>query len=345
MRFKAAILVEQRKPLVVDLVQLKNKLKVGQVLVKIHFTGICGSQIGEINGVKGPDKYLPHLLGHEASGQVVDIGPGVKSVDVDDYVVMHWKKGEGINSEPPNYSWNKKKLNAGQIATFNEYAVISENRLTLLPKKLKLNEAALYGCAVTTGFGLIENKSNLKIGESVVVYGSGGVGLNIIQAAKITGAHPIIAIDRTDEKLKLAKTMGASHSIRSDSSDIFKKISKIIGEKNIDIFIDNTGVPDIISRGYENLNTNGRVLLVGVPKADNNINIYSLPLHFGKIITGTHGGDGNPNVDIPRYSKYLSAMKNPLSKIISKTYSLDKINTAIELMTNGKIEGRCVIKL
>jgi len=345
MKFKAAILVEQRKPLLVDQIQLKNKLSVGQVLVKIHFTGICGSQIGEINGVKGPDQYLPHLLGHEASGQVVDIGPGVKTIDIDDYVVMHWKKGEGINSEPPNYLWNNKKLNAGQIATFNEYAVISENRLTLLPEKLKLNEAALYGCAVTTGFGLIENKSNLKIGESVVVYGSGGVGLNIIQAAKIKGAHPIIAIDRTDEKLKLAKTMGASHSIRSDSSDIFKKISKIIGEKNIDIFIDNTGVPDVINRGYENLNTNGRVLLVGVPKTNNNINIFSLPLHFGKIITGTHGGDGNPNVDIPRYSKYLSAMKNPLSKIISKTYSLDKINTAIELMTNGKIEGRCVIKL
>ena len=128
---QAAILVEQNQPLVIDEVQLPKSLEYGQVLVKIYYSGICGSQIGEIKGVKGPDAWLPHLLGHEASGIVVEIGEGVSTVQADDVVVLHWRKGEGIESSPPKYQWQGKQLNAGFITTFNEYAVVSENRLTV----------------------------------------------------------------------------------------------------------------------------------------------------------------------------------------------------------------------
>ena len=126
----AAILVDQNKPLVIDQVELPQGLEVGQVLVKIHCSGICGSQLGEIDGAKGEDKYLPHLLGHEASGIVQSVGVGVKHVKSGDHVVLHWRKSQGIESGPPRYTWSGKPLNAGLIATFNEYAIVSENRVT-----------------------------------------------------------------------------------------------------------------------------------------------------------------------------------------------------------------------
>jgi S-(hydroxymethyl)glutathione dehydrogenase/alcohol dehydrogenase len=213
---KAAILVEQRKPLVVDEIELPSTLEVGQVLVKVHYSGICGSQLGEIDGAKGEDKFLPHLLGHEASGTVVETGPGVKHVRIGDTVVLHWRKSLGIEGSPPNYLWRGRKLNAGWIATFNEYAIVAENRLTTIPADSDLEVAALFGCAVTTGFGVIENNAKLRIGESVVVFGAGGVGLNIVQAAALVTAYPVIAVDRFDGRLELAKQMGATHIINSE---------------------------------------------------------------------------------------------------------------------------------
>ena len=105
---KAAILVEQKKPLIVDSVSLPTELDIGQVLVKINVSGICGSQIGEINGVKGEDKYLPHLMGHEGCGTVLETGPGVKFLKKNDLVVLHWRKGKGIDSEVPKYLWKGK---------------------------------------------------------------------------------------------------------------------------------------------------------------------------------------------------------------------------------------------
>jgi len=192
---EAAILVEQRQPLVVEEIALPETLDVGQVLVEIAFSGICGSQLGEIDGVKGVDKYLPHLLGHEGSGKVLGVGPGVSSVSVGDHVVLHWRPGDGIQSKTPTYEWQAKPLNAGFVTTFNRHAVVSENRVTRISKDYPLDLAALFGCAVTTGTGVIENKGNLKMGQSVVVVGAGGVGLSVVQGASLVSAYPIVAVD------------------------------------------------------------------------------------------------------------------------------------------------------
>jgi threonine dehydrogenase-like Zn-dependent dehydrogenase len=127
---KAAILVESSSPLEVDDVKLPDKLAYGQVKVKILYSGICGAQINEIDAVKGPDKFLPHLLGHEASGEVLDIGEGVSTVNQGDNVVLHWRPSSGIQSATPRYNWNGTEVNAGWVTTFNEEAIISENRLT-----------------------------------------------------------------------------------------------------------------------------------------------------------------------------------------------------------------------
>ena len=340
----AAILVEQKMPLTVDSVNLPNQLKLGQVLVKIHYSGICGSQIGEINGVKGKDNFLPHLLGHEGSATVLEIGPGVKNIKVDDVVVLHWRKGLGLNSDAPNYSLNGKIINAGWVTTFNEYAIVSENRCTKISKKSDLKLAALFGCAITTAFGVVENNAALKIGESVVVYGSGGIGLNIIQAAKIVGAHPIIAVDQYENRLELASEMGATKTFNSKKINFSDKEIRSKLFNGLDVFIDNTGVPEIIEMGYSSIKDNGRLVLVGVPKINRNINIFSLPMHFGKKIIGSHGGNGNPSEDIPRYHNYFKRNKIDLNSLITEIISINNINEAISDMQSGKLKGRCLIK-
>lgn len=342
---KAAILVEQRKPLVIDEVELPQSLEVGQVLVKIHFSGICGSQLGEIDGAKGEDKFLPHLLGHEASGTVMEIGPGVKHVKPGDIVVLHWRKGLGIEGAPPSYRWRGAKLNAGWIATFNEYAIVAENRMTAIPADSDLEVAALFGCAVTTGFGVVENNAKVRIGESVVVFGAGGVGLNIVQAAALVGAYPVIAVDLFDNRLALAKEMGATHLINSRMEDAKTAIERIAGQRGVDVFIDNTGQPAIIELGYQMTKPQGRVTLVGVPRKGNNINIYSLPLHFGKGLAGSHGGESIPNEDIPRYQNLFSVGRIRLRELLTEYLPLDDINTAIDNMRSGKTSGRCLIRM
>jgi S-(hydroxymethyl)glutathione dehydrogenase/alcohol dehydrogenase len=342
---KAAILVEQNQPLVIDQVELPESLDVGQVLVKIHCSGICGSQLGEIDGVKGEDKYLPHLLGHEGSGVVQSIGPGVRHVKPGDNVVLHWRKSQGIESVPPHYTWQGKKLNAGLIATFNDYAIVAENRVTCVDDSVDMETASLFGCAVTTGFGVAENNAKIRFGESVVVFGAGGVGLNIIQAAGLLSAYPIIAVDLHDGRLELAKSLGATHLINSKTQDAELAIKEIIGEQGLDVFIDNTGQPSIIEMGYGLTNAQGRIILVGVPRKGNNINIYSLPLHFGKLIKGSHGGETVPHIDIPRYQKLLDAGHIQLKPLITEHFTLDGINTAIQRMRSGELVGRCVIKM
>lgn len=342
---KAAILVEQRKPLVIADIELPQALDVGQVLVKIHYSGICGSQLGEIDGAKGEDKFLPHLLGHEGSGTVVETGPGVRHVKAGDKVVLHWRKGLGIEPVPPKYKWDGKVVNAGWVTTFNEYAIVAENRVTPIPADSDMEVAALFGCAVTTGFGVVVNNAQVKIGESVVVFGAGGVGLNIVQAAAMVSAYPLIAVDLHDNRLDLAKQMGATHLINSKKTDARQAIVDILGTAGLDTFIDNTGQPAIIEMGYGLVKPQGRVTLVGVPRKGNDISIYSLPLHFGKGLSGSHGGEAIPESDIPKYHALYRAKRLMLKELISERFPLSEVNEAIAGMRNGRVAGRCILSL
>ena len=341
----AAVLTGIKAPLEVLEITLPSVLGVGQVLVKILFSGICGSQIGEIDGAKGEDKFLPHLLGHEASGTVLDVGPGVRHVKTGDHVVLHWRKGAGIEADTPHYLCGGRKINAGSVTTFNEYAVVSENRVTAIAADSDMQIAALFGCAVTTGFGVIENDAKIRIGESVVIFGAGGIGLNIVQAAALVCAYPIIAVDLYDNKLELALEMGATHVINASTLSPQQAILDIVGAAGVDAFIDNTGRPAVIEMGYQITKPQGRVTLVGVPHKGNNINIYSLPLHFGKGLRGSHGGEAIPQVDIPRYQNLYRAGRIKLQQLITAHYSLAQVNEAIADLKNGRIAGRCLIHM
>ena len=150
---KAAVLVSQNSALEIYDIEVP-KLDVGQVLVRVEFSGICGKQIDEITGRQGDDQYIPHLLGHEGGGEVVEIGPGVTKVKPGDRVVMHWVKGSGIDSRPPRFNHRGQMLSAGWVTTFSDYTIASENRLTPMPQAAPGDVLALLGCAVTTGLGL-----------------------------------------------------------------------------------------------------------------------------------------------------------------------------------------------
>ncbi|PLZ01917.1 dehydrogenase [Burkholderia sp. WAC0059] len=349
---KAAVLTELRAPLQVVELTLPDTLAAGQVLVKIHFSGICGSQLGEIDGAKGEDKFLPHLLGHEASGTVLDVGAGVRHVKAGDKVVLHWRKGLGIESETPQYRWDGRQVNAGWITTFNEYAIVSENRVTAIPADSDMAVAALFGCAVTTGFGIVENNADVRIGESVVVYGAGGVGLNIVQAAALVSAYPVVAVDLHDGKLELAKRLGATHVINASGrslDDVRADLLRVLDEAGVrsgaDVFIDNTGVPAVIEMGYGITKPQGTVTLVGVPRKGQNVSLFSLPLHFGKTLSGSHGGEAVPQNDIPRYHALYRAGRLMLRELITDYYALDEINEAIAAMRSGSVRGRCLVRM
>jgi S-(hydroxymethyl)glutathione dehydrogenase/alcohol dehydrogenase len=343
---KAAILVETKQPLIVAEIDLPRELKYGQVLVKVHYSSICGSQINEIEGAKGEDKYLPHLLGHEGVATVIEVGAGVKKISMGDTVIMHWRLGEGIQSESPIYKWGNHKVNAGSVTTFNEYAVVSENRLTRVSEDIDPKLASLFGCAVTTAMGVINNDAKVKIGESVVIFGIGGVGLNIAQAAAMVSAYPIVGIDLNDDKLTLARQFGLTHTINAKTErNVVEQIKKIIGQKGADVVIDTTGNTKIIADAYNLTQDSGRTILVGVPKQGDNTSIYTLPLHFNKILTGSHGGNSQPHEDIPRYLRLLKEGKLKLQGLFTQEILLDDINDAIDAMKNGQVTGRVLIKL
>ena len=333
---KSAILVESKKPLVVADIDLPDKLDAGQVLVKLHYSGICGAQINEIDAVKGPDKFLPHLLGHEGSGIVQKIGPGVTTVEEGDHVVLHWRPSRGIQSSTPKYSWNGKQVNAGWVTTFNEQAVVSENRLTVIPKDFDMRIAPLFGCSVTTAFGVVNNDAKIKVGQSVVIIGIGGVGLNIAQAAKMVSAHPIVGVDLLEQKLEMGSKFGLTHLVVGEDHKVNDTICDIVGAQGADVVIETTGNARVIEQAYELTHPDGKTILVGVPKKGDNISIYSLPLHFNKVLTGSHGGDAVPDIDIPRYIRLMKSDNMALNGIITHEFALEEVNEAMELVRSGE---------
>jgi S-(hydroxymethyl)glutathione dehydrogenase/alcohol dehydrogenase len=342
-KMKAAVLVETHQALVVTEVELPGRLEFGQVLVKVHYSGICASQIHEIEATKGPDNYLPHLMGHEGSATVLEVGPGVRTVKPGDKVVMHWRQGSGLQAEPANYRWNGRKLNSGWVTTFNEYAVVSENRLTGIPPDFDLKLATLFGCAITTGFGVVNNDAQVKIGQSVVVFGLGGVGLSVVQAASLVSAYPIIGVDILDEKLTMAKSFGATHCFNSKTTaKLDSHIDQIVGPRGVDAVIETTGITAVIEKAYQLAAPQGKTILVGVPRIGENVSIYTLPLHFKKILKGSHGGDSIPHIDIHNFIRLFNAGKLKLGGLITHEFELNQIDEAVQQVRSGK-SGRVLV--
>lgn len=334
MKTPAAILVEQRKSLVIDEVEVPA-LKRGQVLVDIRATRVCGSQIGEIDGVKGPDKFLPHLLGHEAGAVVLEVGPNVAHVAPGDRVVCHWRPGAGIDAGGSVYKWNGRDVNAGPITTFQKYAVISENRLTKVPPDTDFELCCLLADTLTTGFGVITNDAKVRAGEAVVIFGVGGIGLGVVLGARLAGAKPIIGIDVHDHKLTKATQHGLTHTINAARESAPERVREILGGL-ADVVIDGTGNPAVIESAYELTRLRGgRCVLFGVLPRDKKISIQTLALHFGRTLTGSEGGQSRPHEDIPKILQQMGMGLFDVSDFINRRGALAQVEEVIADMRGG----------
>lgn len=340
--FKAAILTEIGKPLVIDNIEFRGPLTDGQVLVKMKYSGICGKQTDEIDG-KAPDPFIPHLLGHEGSAEVIDIGLKVTKAKKGDIVVLHWRKGSGIQSQTPLYYRNGIRVNSGWVTTFNEYAVVSENRLTVIPKESDLAVAALFGCAVTTGVGVVLNQAKVGTDDTVVIYGCGGIGLCAVQAASFKKSKKLIAIDVNQKALDKAKQFGATDIINASKEDALKRVLEITQRKGANKVFVCVGIIKVLEEGVEMTSIPGECYVVGVPPKGAHIKVEAHAVMHERNIIGTLGGGTYPDEAIPAYLKLQSEDKLQLKELVSYVGDFENINDAIEKM-RGDAPGRCLVK-
>ena len=300
----AAVLVETNKPLVIKKLHCPQP-QFGQVLIKLAYSGLCHSQLMEVRGKRGQDKYLPHLLGHEGVGTVIEVGEGVSKVNKDDRVVLGWIKGEGLESKGQTYqSIDGEIINAGAVTTFSDYAVVSENRVVLCPKEISSKVSVLFGCALPTGAGMVLNELKPKVGSSVLILGLGGIGLSALIALNEFKLADIIAFDIEPKKLILAKKLGATHTFLTNKQDINK--FKQTFPSGVDYALESAGLCQTIELAFSLIKKQGLCLFASHPEFGEKISLDPHELICGKKIKGSWGGNSSPDTDIPKLAKIIA---------------------------------------
>ena len=335
-RIKAAVLFELNKPLEIRTLK-RRPLESGQVFVKILYSGVCRSQLMEVSGLRGEDRWLPHLLGHEGSGVVEDVGPDVKKFKKGDEVILTWIKGNGIEAQGAIYDSDDVVINSGKVTTFSNYSVVSENRLVKKPKNLGFDMAILFGCALPTGAGMVINEINVNLESSVVVIGLGGIGLSAIAMLLSLKIKNIIAIDISAKKLDIVKSWGVNHTIDASKPNIQELVQEIF-PGGAEYCIESAGRVSTIELGFSLLDRNkGQLLFASHPPEGEKIRLSPHELISGKSISGSWGGAIDPDRDIPILYHNLTSADFPLNSLLSKPYSLPDINKALEDLESGKV--------
>jgi S-(hydroxymethyl)glutathione dehydrogenase/alcohol dehydrogenase len=343
MKTPAAILVETGLPLVIDDLEVP-RLKPGQVLVEVRYSGVCHTQLLECRGYRGPDHYLPHCLGHEGSGVVREVGPGVLKVKPGDRAVLSWIKGSGADVPGAVYGWGGRQVNAGGITTFSRYAVLSENRVTALPETVPLPEAALLGCAVPTGLGAVLNTGEAGPGRSGAVFGAGGVGLCAVAGMALAGCAPVVAVDVAPQRLELAARMGATHRINAAEVDSLAEVLRIC-PGGVDLAVEASGRPAVMRQALEAVRPRGGIaVVVGNARDGETLTLSPWQLNQGKQLRGTWGGDSRPDGDFPRYARLLACGKLDLAPLLGEPLPLERVNEALDLLERGAV-GRPLLRL
>jgi S-(hydroxymethyl)glutathione dehydrogenase / alcohol dehydrogenase len=343
MKTEAALLVRTGTPLVLAEIEIPA-LKSGQVLVEIAYSGVCGTQVMEWRGDKGEDKWLPHCLGHEGSGIVLETGGAVTKVKAGDKVVLSWIKGNGIEAGGAVYNWDGRKVNAGGVTTFQRHAVVSENRLTLVPADLPMDVAVLLGCAAPTGMGAVTNVLKVQAGDSVAVFGTGGIGLHALMAAALAGAMPVIGIDPNPTRRALAKIYGATDSIDPSAGDVLAEIRKIVPQ-GVDLAVESSGVPAVMEQAVNATRPQGgRAVVIGNARHGTRLSLDPAVFNQGKSVLGTWGGDSVPDRDYSRFGRLLASGRFPVRELLSKPYALEQADQALQDLAAGKV-GRPLIDM
>jgi S-(hydroxymethyl)glutathione dehydrogenase / alcohol dehydrogenase len=335
---KAAVLWECGKPLSIESDIEIPKLMSGQVLVKMAYSGVCRSQLMEVSGQRGEDKYLPHLLGHEGCGKVVSVASDVTKVSEGDWAILGWIKGAGLNAPGAKYNLGDKIINSGAVTTFSTYTIVSENRIVPLPNGLSKDIAVLFGCALPTGAGIVLNQIKPLKNSSIAFIGLGGIGLSGLMATRAFECENIIAVDISDEKLTLAKEFGATHTINASNSDVLEEINSITNGVGVDSSVEAAGKVETIELAFKSVKNNGgQCIFASHPQTGKKISIDPFDLILGKNIKGSWGGASNPDKDIPLLANLYDKGMMPLEKLVTKKYRLDEINLALDDLKHSNV--------
>lgn len=363
MKVRAAVLYELGGQLQVEDVELAGPRE-GEVLVKVAAAGVCHSDLSVINGViPWP---LPSVLGHEGAGVVEALGPGVTALKAGDHVIFSFipacgrcfycLRGKRNLCEPAlrlggnlydgSSRWassNGDSINHfSATSCFAEYTVVPQQGAIKVDADAPLEKLALIGCCVTTGVGAAINTAQVEPGASVAVFGCGGVGLSVIQGAAISGAQPIIAIDLVEDRLLLAKELGATHTVNASNQDPIRGIRDLTEGRGVDYAFEAIGLEETFSQAYRSIHWGGTCVMVGVPSADAKPTFDSRLVLQERTIMGSMYGSSNPQVDFLRLTSLYAAGKLKLDEMITSTYPLDRINRAFDDLRAG-IGARSII--
>jgi S-(hydroxymethyl)glutathione dehydrogenase/alcohol dehydrogenase len=360
MKAKAAILFEVGKRMEIREVDVEAP-RAGEVLIKMAVAGVCHSDLHVMTGhLTAP---VPVILGHEGSGVVAEVGPGVTSLKPGDHVIPLWRLSCGgceycSGGRPALCAAGSQirmtgrlldgttrfKLNGQEIkhfagvSSFSEYSVIPAPAVLKIPQDFPLEKAALLGCGVITGVGAVFNAARVRPGSSVAVFGTGGVGINVIQGAAIAGAEKIIAVDILDNKLDYAKRFGATHTINAKSTNPVEAIRALTGGRGVDYAFEVIGLSETIRQAYDLLAKRGMAIAVGVAPMSKEVSVPIMTLVYEeRVLTGSVYGSSRPFIDIPMLINLYQAGKLKLDELLTRRYPFSQINEAYAALERGEV--------
>jgi S-(hydroxymethyl)glutathione dehydrogenase/alcohol dehydrogenase len=351
---KAAVLYEAQTPLVIEELDI-GEPGPGQVMVKMMASGVCHSDWHVVKG-EWTHLPLPIVLGHEGAGIVEATGPGVTNVMKGDHVVLAWRSQCGLcemcqlgwpalcyNSQVPKEkatvrSTGREINQMAGVGSFGSYQIIAEVAAIPIDKDIPFPQAALVGCGVTTGVGAAINTARVQPGTTAAVFGTGGVGLNVIQGCRIAGATTIIAVDLLDNKLDMAKEFGATHVVNAGKVDAVEAIKSLTDGLGVHYAFEAIGlvekpfVQSILCTRHR-----GMSIWVGHAPHGTAVTIDARDLMMEKTVMGSMYGSGQPMVTFPRLFNLYKAGKLKLDELVSRTYPIEKVNDAFEALGKGEV--------
>ncbi|NNE23958.1 MAG: Zn-dependent alcohol dehydrogenase [Rhizobiales bacterium] len=350
---KAAVCREYGKPLMIEDIEVAAP-QAGEVRVDIKACAICHSDIFYAEGEWGGQ--LPAVYGHEASGIVSTIGPGVRNVAVGDHVVVTLVRscgecrccskgyhGSCESSFPLDANTPLKDAGGNDIVhglrtgAFADTVVVDASQVVAIDKDVPFESASLLACGVITGLGAVINTARIEPGSDVIVIGTGGVGLNAVQGAALAGARKIIALDLAEDKLEAALDFGATHGLRADSGDLIDQIMELTGGRGADYIFVTVGAKRAFDQSYDMLAKGGALVLVGMPPegVTSEYDILTMA-NDTKRILGSKMGSSNIHVDLPRLVELYKQGRLKLDELVTGRYPIEEINEAIAAVNRGE---------
>jgi Zn-dependent alcohol dehydrogenase len=360
MRVKAAVCRKFAEPLSIEEVELASP-GAGELRVRIAACAICHSDIHYADGAWGGD--LPSVYGHEASGIVEEIGAGVDGFAVGDHVVVtlirscgrcyHCADGDevlceaefSLDREGPITAPDGARINQGlRTGAFAEQVTVDASQVVAIPDEIPFDSASLLACGVITGLGAVVNTAGVEAGDNVVVIGTGGVGLNSIQGAALSGCAKIIAIDISDDKLAAAEHFGATHGVNSTREDAAEAVRNLTDGRGADYTFVTVGVKSVIEQGFGLIRKGGTLVLVGMPASGEIAGFEPLRVaNDCQVVLGSKMGSSRIRDDIPKLVGLYKEGRLKLDELITGRYSLEKINEAIASVRRGEALRNVVV--